>query len=37
MISFMSPERGTGGNAESSEDKDPLQMGLFEEDRDDRE
>jgi hypothetical protein len=32
----MSPERGTGGHAGSSEDKDPLQMSLFEERSDDR-
>jgi hypothetical protein len=37
MISFMSPECGTGGDAGSPEGKDSLQLGLFEEDGDDRE
>lgn len=30
MISFMTPEWGTGGHAGSSEDRDSLQMSLFE-------
>jgi hypothetical protein len=32
MISFMIPERGTGGDAGSPEGKDSLQISLFEED-----
>jgi hypothetical protein len=35
-ISFMSPERGTGGQARSSEGKDSPQMTLFEGEDDDR-
>ena len=32
----MSPERGTGGHAGSSEGKDALQMSLFEGESDDQ-
>lgn len=36
MISFMSPEHGTGGHAGSFEGKDSPQMSLFKEEGDDR-